>query len=32
MVQQAVEAYFGRTGLMQIEPTEVVALGASRAF
>jgi molecular chaperone DnaK len=31
LVQQAVEAYFGRTGLMQIEPTEVVALGACRA-
>lgn len=31
VVQKAVEAYFGCTGLMEIEPTEVVAIGASRS-
>jgi molecular chaperone DnaK len=28
MIQRAVEAYFGRTGLIQVEPTQVVAIGA----
>jgi molecular chaperone DnaK len=31
MIQQAVEAYFGRTGLIEFEPTEVVAIGAAIA-
>jgi molecular chaperone DnaK len=31
MIQQAVEAYFGRTGLLEFEPTEVVAIGAAAA-
>ena len=29
VIQDSVEAYFGRRGLMEFEPTEVVALGAS---
>jgi molecular chaperone DnaK len=31
MIQQNVEAYFGRPGMMEFDPTEVVALGASFA-
>lgn len=29
VIQRGVEAYFGRPGLLEFEPTEVVALGAS---
>jgi len=31
VVQRAVESYFGRTGLIQFEPMEVVAIGAAAA-
>jgi len=31
MIQRAVEAYFGRAGLVGLEPTEVVAIGAAEA-
>jgi len=31
MIQEGVEAYFGRAGLVEFDPTEVVALGAGLA-
>jgi len=31
MIQRSVEAYFGRSGLIDFDPTEVVALGAGLA-
>lgn len=31
MIQRAVEGYFGRTGLVQFDPTEVVAIGGAAA-
>jgi len=32
MIQRSVEAYFGRSGLIDFDPTEVVALGAGLAI